>query len=74
MDRWHGREGDLAVALETEGPAYQASTREGDYDTAMVWAGEGVDLIKSVDSAGALVLKISADAAARLQTIAKLAQ
>jgi nitronate monooxygenase len=74
MDRWHGREGDLAVALETEGPAYQASTREGDYDTAMVWAGEGVDLIKSVDSAGALVLKISADAQARLQTIAKLAQ
>ena len=74
MERWHGREGDLAVALETEGPAYQVSTREGDYDMAMVWAGEGVDLIKSVDSAGALVMKIGAEAQARLQTIAKLAQ
>ena len=64
----------MAVALETEGPAYQASTREGDYDTAMVWAGEGVDLIKSVDSAGALVMKIGAEAQTQLKLIAKLAQ
>jgi nitronate monooxygenase len=72
MDRWDGREGELAVALETEGTAYQASTREGDYDMAMVWASEGVDLIKSVESAGRLVVEISVDAQARLQVGAKL--
>src|SRR5450756_884466 len=51
MERWHGRESDLAKALETERAGYQAAARDGDYDTAVVWAGEVVDLIKSVESA-----------------------
>jgi nitronate monooxygenase len=72
MDRWDGREGELAVALETEGTAYQASTREGDYDMAMVWASEGVDLIKSVESAATLVGRIGVEAQAQLQVGAKL--
>lgn len=74
MERWHGRENNLAAALETEHAAYQAAVREGDYDTAVVWAGEAIDLIKNVESAGALVARISAEAEARLRVGARLAQ
>lgn len=74
MERWDGHEGDLAAALETERAAYQAATRADDYDTAVVWAGEAVDLIKSVDSAAALVARISAEAEAQLRTGARLAR
>jgi nitronate monooxygenase len=73
MERWDGRENDLEAALETERPAYQAAAREGDHDTAVVWAGEAVDLIKSVEGAAALVARISAEAE-KLQIGAKLAR
>lgn len=71
MDRWDGRESDLSAALETERSAYQAAAREGNYDTAVVWAGEAVDLIKAVDGAAAIVARISAEAEAQLRAGAK---
>jgi nitronate monooxygenase len=64
MERWNGREDELALALDTERAAFRAAAGEGDYDTAMVWAGEAVDLIRSVDGAASLVARISADAEA----------
>jgi nitronate monooxygenase len=72
MERWDGRESELAAALETERPGYQAATRDGDYDTAVVWAGEVVDLIKSIESAATLVAQISAEAEAQLRIISRL--
>jgi len=74
MDRWDGRESNLEVALEAERAAYQAAAGEGDCDTAVVWAGEAVDLIKSVEGAAALVERISAEAEAQLYIGAKLAR
>lgn len=74
MERWDSRESDLAVALEIERAAYQAAARDGDCDTAVVWAGEAVDLIKRVESAATLVARISAEAEAQLHIGAKLAQ
>jgi nitronate monooxygenase len=74
MQRWDGRESDLAQALETERAGYQAAARDGDFDTAVVWAGEAIDLIKSVDSASAIVARISAEAKAQLRAGAKLAR
>jgi nitronate monooxygenase len=60
------------AALPTEGASYQAAASEGDCDTAVVWAGEAVDLINSVESAAILVGRISAEAEARLHAVAKL--
>jgi nitronate monooxygenase len=74
MECWDGREGDLTNILETERAGYQAANRDGDYDTAVVWAGEAVDLIKRVESASALVARISAEAEAQLRAGAKLAR
>jgi nitronate monooxygenase len=72
MEHWDGRESHLASVLETERVGYQAAARDGDFDTAVVWAGECVDLIKSVESASAIVARISAEAEAQLRAGARL--
>ena len=65
--RWHGREGELAEALATEMPAYQRALLEGDCETAMVLAGEVVDLIDAVEPAAELVWRIGAEAETQLR-------
>ena len=72
MQRWDNRHSDLVAALDTERIVYEAAAAAGDYDTALVWAGEAVDLIKSVESAAALVERISTEAEARLHSGAML--
>lgn len=74
MERWDGCESDLEAALEAERAPYQAAARDGDYDTAVVWAGEVVDLIKSVEGAAALVAQIGAEAEKQLRIGAELAR
>lgn len=64
--RWQGREAELAEKADAERAAYQAATRERDFDTALVWAGEAVDLIHGIESAGDLVERISSEAESRL--------
>ena len=68
LERWDGREDDLTAALDAEGRTFQEAVREGDFDTAMVWAGEAVDLIASVADAGELVRSIGAEAESSLRS------
>ncbi len=72
MERWQGREEELAASAETERVAYQAAVSAGDYDTAVVWAGEVVDLIKDIEDAGSIVTRISAEAEERLRMAGSL--
>ena len=72
VERWHGRDSELERAFETERVAYQAAAAEGDFDTAVVWAGEAIDLVKSIESAETLVKRISAQAEAQLSRAAVL--
>lgn len=72
LERWSGRESELTAALDTERSAYQLAAKEGDFDTAVVWAGEVADLIKRIDSAGALVARICEEAEGILRAGAKL--
>ena len=67
LERWDGREDDLTAALDAEGRTFQEAVREGDFDTAMVWAGEAVDLIASVADAGELVRSIGTEAESSLR-------
>jgi nitronate monooxygenase len=67
MERWNGREDDLIAALNEEIPGFHAAVRNGDIDTAMVWAGEAVDLISDVAPAAELVRRIGAEAEACLR-------
>jgi nitronate monooxygenase len=71
MERWGGRE-DLSEALDEEIPRFRAAVRDGDFDTAMIWAGEGVDLISDVAPAGELVRRIGAETEACLQHASEL--
>lgn len=72
MQRWEGREGELADNVSTEGPAFWAAATDADYDVAMVWAGEAVDLIDSVPSAAEVIESISAQAEHRLRSASGL--
>jgi nitronate monooxygenase len=72
MTRFDGREDALVAEREREGAAYREAVDCDDFDTALVWAGEGVDLVTSVEPAGELVARIGADAEARLREAAKL--
>lgn len=74
LERWHEREDELAKVLYAERGAYQAAAREGDCDTAVVWAGEAVDMIHSIEGAAALVRQISTEAQARLESGLHLVQ
>jgi len=66
MERWEGRENDLSAALDEEIPGFRAAVRDGDFDRAMIWAGEGVDMISDVAPAGELVRRIGAETEACL--------
>jgi len=72
MSRWDGRPDALAAALGGERAAFRRAAADGDFDTAMVWAGEAVDLIDRVDDAGALVERIARDAETRLRAAVSL--
>jgi nitronate monooxygenase len=65
--RWHGREGELEAALDTETATYQRAFQDSDFDTAAIFAGEAVDLIDAVVPAAELVQRIGVEAEARLR-------
>ncbi|MFJ2131277.1 NAD(P)H-dependent flavin oxidoreductase [Streptomyces sp. NPDC087845] len=61
LDRWRGREDELdhdTTAQQT----YRDAAARGDLDAVPVWAGEGLDLITSVESAGDIVAALAAGA------------
>jgi nitronate monooxygenase len=70
--RWHGRDGELEAVLATEQPVYQHAVAEGAFETAMILAGEAVELIDAVVPAAELVQQIGAEAEARLRDGAAL--
>jgi nitronate monooxygenase len=72
MERWEGRENDLSAALDEEIPRFRAAVRDGDFDRAMIGAGEGVDLISGVAPAGELVRRIGAETATCLRHASEL--
>jgi len=67
MDRWHGREDALSAALDVERTRYRDAVDDDDFATALVWAGEAVDLVTSVEPAATLVARIGAEAETRLR-------
>jgi nitronate monooxygenase len=65
--KWHGHERELVAALASEREVYRTAARLGDMDTAVVWAGEGVDLIREIERAGDLVQRIGREAETELR-------
>jgi nitronate monooxygenase len=67
-DRWHGREEALEAAVAVEGPRYRQAFEAGDPEHAAVWFGEAAGVIHSIEPAAAIVERMVAEAAARLQS------
>lgn len=57
-DTWHGRERELKSHVEPEQKKYFAAVEQRDFDTAVIFAGEAVDLIDSVLPAREIVRRI----------------
>jgi nitronate monooxygenase len=66
FERWHGHEDDLTRTAESERARYAAAAAAKDFDTAVIFSGEAVDLIHSVEPAGAIVARLAAEAEAAL--------
>ena len=66
IEKWHGREAELASIREAELRKVEAADESGDYDTANVTVGESIGLVREIPRAGDLVRRISAEAMTRL--------
>ena len=57
--KWHGNEEALKKNLPQEKKAYAAAVEQRNFDTALVFAGEGIDLIDAVLPAAEIVQRIA---------------
>lgn len=64
--QWHGRETELERSLPTEAPRYAKAADANDVETAVVFAGEAVDLVHRIEPARDIVSGIVRDAEAAL--------
>lgn len=64
--QWHGREAELERSLPAEAPRYAKAAEANDVDTAVVFAGEAVDLVHRIEPARDIVSSIVRDAEAAL--------
>jgi nitronate monooxygenase len=61
VDRWHDRDDGLGNDL-AERERYLAAAEQGDFDTAMILAGEVVDMVDHVESASEILERIGREA------------
>jgi nitronate monooxygenase len=69
--RWHASEEELSEKRADVEKDYLAAPAD-DFSTRVVWAGEGVDLIRGVKTAEEIVSEIVSEAAAELDRCSKL--
>ena len=65
-ERWRGREAELMQHQAEEAARYDKAREAGDFDTAAVIAGEGVDMISDIPPAREVVDRMIKEAAALL--------
>lgn len=70
-EQWDGKGGEARANPEVV-KAYRAAQQNGDYDTAVIWAGEAVDLISGLPPAGELLTRIGKDAEQELLRLSRL--
>jgi nitronate monooxygenase len=68
---WHGRESELDTKTD-EFDRYARAAQSGDFDTAVVWAGEGVGLVKEVLPASRVVADLVTHAEASIARLTLL--
>ena len=71
FEEWNGKGAEIRNN-ETARAAYRAGQENRDYDTAVIYAGEAVDLISGLPAAGELLAKIGKDAEQELRRVSRL--
>ena len=66
IDKWHGREAELAAIQEGELAKVEAAYEAGNYDTANVTVGESIWLVRDIPAGRRTGSAYSAEATARL--------
>ena len=69
--RWNGREDELAADQPAQ-EKIMLATAPDDFDTRVVWAGEGVDLVNDIPGAAEVIARIVAQAAETLARSVRL--
>ncbi|MES1954192.1 NAD(P)H-dependent flavin oxidoreductase [Salinisphaera hydrothermalis] len=64
---WHTREAALAESVDSERQRYQEAVARGDAETAVLFAGEAIDLIDEIEPAAEIVNRIVTQADAALE-------
>jgi nitronate monooxygenase len=62
VNRWHGRESDLAQQVAIEGPRYLQAFADGDPEDTGVWFGEAAGLIDAIEPAATIVERMVTEA------------
>ena len=62
VERWHGREEELAQQVDVEGRRYLQAFADGDPDDTAVWFGEAAGLVGAVEPAATLIERMVAEA------------
>ena len=68
---WHGREAELARDPDAK-KSYQQAGAANDFDTALIWAGEGVDAVRAIEPAATIVDGVIAEALATTERLCRL--
>lgn len=66
VQTWHGHETALAQDIDEQRRRYAEAAACGDADTAVVFAGEAIDMIDAIEPAARIVARIAAEADALL--------
>jgi nitronate monooxygenase len=66
-ERWHGREAELQAQIAEERERYFVAAEVGDVSSAVVWAGEAIDLIRDLPPAAEIVQRMVSEAGAALE-------
>jgi nitronate monooxygenase len=64
--KWHNREQVLETEVHAERARYAAAAAVGDFDTAVVYTGEAIDMIDSIEPAAAILHRVVSEAEAAL--------
>jgi nitronate monooxygenase len=63
VNRWHGRESELAQQVAVEGPRYRQAFADGDPENTAVWFGEAAGIIDTIEPAATIIERMVTDAA-----------
>ncbi|MFN3623060.1 MAG: nitronate monooxygenase [Hyphomicrobium sp.] len=71
IDRWHGREAELAVVADEEAAKFRQAWAAGDPDGSNTFVGEGVGLIRGIEPAAAIIARMVEEAESRIDAAAR---